>query len=65
MSDTETGDHRYEVEVECRWAGSTVVEADSGEEARQKVEDLDKSEVIFNDMSPGVLETKGVYSLDK
>ena len=55
---------RFEVEVECLWTGTTTVEAEDGESALEIVESLDESEIIFNDMSPNDVETRGVYSVE-
>ena len=55
---------RFEVEVECLWTGTTLVEAEDGESALEIVESLDESEIIFNDMSPNDVETRGVYSVE-
>lgn len=55
---------KFEVEVECLWAGTTTVEAEDALAAVELVENLPDSEIIHNDMSPGDVRTGGVYDLD-
>jgi len=55
---------QFEVEVECLLAGSVSVKAESGEQALKRVNDMDKSDLVFEDMKPGTVQKRGVYKLD-